>query len=306
MIQKNPIRIGTRDSQLALWQAHKVKNLLEQEGYECELIAVKSEGDLDLVTPLYAMGVQGVFTKTLDAYLLSNKIEIAVHSMKDVPVQLAKGIKQGAVLNRGAVEDIIVWKEKAYTAEELQEMNATIGTGSIRRKSQWLNKYPHHKIENLRGNVQTRLRKLEESNWIGAIFAKAGLERMELLEKEYTILDWMLPSPAQGALMIVCRYEDVLMQKALSALNNNTVAACVSQERDFLALLHGGCSAPIGAYCRVENDSFIFEGNIAQLDGSQLEYIRLEGSLKDQNIGKRAAEQLLERGADKIVAAIRQ
>src|SRR6187399_613181 len=158
------LRIGTRDSQLAVWQATLVQGLLKEAGVQSELVYMKSEGDIDTVTPLYALGVTGVFTKTLDAALLNNRIDIAVHSMKDVPVELAQGIQQAAVLKRASYKDIFVYKEGSDFLNDFNS-EATIATGSVRRIAQWLNRYPNHKIENLRGNVNTRLRKVEESNW---------------------------------------------------------------------------------------------------------------------------------------------
>src|SRR4051794_1224122 len=186
-----PLRIGTRDSQLAVWQATLVQGLLKEAGVLSELVYMKSEGDVDTVTPLYALGVTGVFTKTLDAALLNEHIDIAVHSMKDVPTQLAQGIQQAAVLKRASYKDIFVY---SHSADFLNDPNgkATIATSSIRRIAQWLNRYPNHKIENLRGNVNTRLRKLQENNWNGAIFAAAGLERIDLRPKNSLDLEWML------------------------------------------------------------------------------------------------------------------
>ncbi|MGZ5255987.1 MAG: hydroxymethylbilane synthase, partial [Flavitalea sp.] len=173
------IRIGTRESQLAVWQATQVKNILESKGYTTELVYIKSEGDIDLNTPLYEMGVQGVFTRSLDIAMLSNRIDIAVHSMKDVPTQLPKGIIQSAAMKRGPYRDLIVYKN---TTDFLDDKNSegNIATSSVRRIAQWLNRYPKHQVHNLRGNVNTRLRKLSEENWNGAIFAQAGLERINL------------------------------------------------------------------------------------------------------------------------------
>lgn len=300
-----PIRIGTRDSPLAMWQAQKVQQLLTEQGLTSELVPVKSEGDLDLVTPLYAMGVQGVFSKTLDAFLLSNHIDIAVHSMKDVPVQLAQGIVQAAVLKRASTEDVIVWKDQSYSFEDLEKMDATIGTGSIRRQSFWHKRYPHHQVENLRGNVQTRLRKLQESNWVGAIFAKAGLERMEMQDLNMTSIDWMLSAPAQGAILVVCRGEDEDLRKTIETINHAPTAICVKEERNFLAALHGGCSTPIGAKATVVNDTIQLEGCISNLAGTEMMHISKTAGLQDSSIGDLCAQELLSKGADVIVQEIR-
>ncbi|NBS19897.1 MAG: hydroxymethylbilane synthase, partial [Flavobacteriia bacterium] len=192
------LRIGTRDSPLALWQAKKVGALLEAKQINTRLVPTKSEGDLNTTQPIYAMGIQGVFTKALDIALLENKIDLAVHSLKDVPTQLPKGLILAAVLERGSVTDVLVQTHKTSL-----ENQATIATGSLRRKAQWLHRYPQHHMVDLRGNVQTRMDKLFSSNWEGAIFAKAGLERVELLGSHYHELDWMIPAPAQGAIGVV-------------------------------------------------------------------------------------------------------
>src|SRR6476469_5739000 len=214
-----PLRIGTRESQLAVWQATLVQNLLKESGVASELVYIKSEGDLDTVTPLYQLGVQGVFTKTLDAALLNKRIDLAVHSMKDVPTLLAHGIQQAAVLKRASYKDIFVYKIDANFLKDPYS-TATIATSSIRRKAQWLHLFPKHQFENLRGNVNTRLRKVEENDWAGAIFAAAGLERINLRPQNSVDLDWMLPAPAQGAITIVCRDDDTFSLDVCNLLND--------------------------------------------------------------------------------------
>jgi hydroxymethylbilane synthase len=300
------IRIGTRDSQLAVWQATHVQNLLREQGIASELVLIKSDGDIDLVTPLYAMGVQGVFTKTLDAALLSNRIDIAVHSMKDVPIQLAQGIRQAAVLERANDKDLLIPKADAGFLSDLQS-TAVIATSSVRRKAQWLHRYPNHSITNLRGNVNTRLRKLSEENWSGAIFAAAGLERIDLRPANAVELDWMLPAPAQGAIMVVCREEDQATAEACSALNHDTTAYCVKMERDFLEVLMGGCSTPISARATLHQGRLDFKGNIFSLDGQSHFSIELEEPFDPDtvSIGQRAGRQLLQEGATEIITAIR-
>jgi hydroxymethylbilane synthase len=202
-----PIRIGTRESQLAVWQAMQVKEMLEVEGMAAVLVPIKSEGDIDLKTPLYEMGVQGIFTRSLDIALLNNTIDIAVHSMKDVPTQLPRGVAQAAVLKRGPVHDLLVYKGDADFLHH-RDSAARIATSSIRRQAQWLHRYPHHQIHNLRGNVNTRLRKLAEEDWQAAIFAQAGLERIGLRPEKSIVLEWMLPAPAQGAIVVAARAND--------------------------------------------------------------------------------------------------
>ncbi|MCC6187082.1 MAG: hydroxymethylbilane synthase, partial [Chitinophagaceae bacterium] len=286
---QKPIRIGTRDSKLALWQANTVQALLESQGLQTELVAVKSEGDLDLVTPLYAMGVQGVFTKTIDAFLLSNKIDIAVHSLKDVPTQLAQGTIQAAVLTRASHKDLFVPHPNS------RDFNPSkIATGSVRRKAAWLNKYPESTIENLRGNVQTRMRKLEESDWGGAIFAAAGLDRMEMRNSNAIELDWMLPAPAQGAVMVACRAGENELFAHCQKFNNSDTEICVKIERDFLTTLMGGCSTPISALAEIANGSIRFQGNILTLDGKEKIEIESQCCLSEaKDFGIKMGHELL-------------
>lgn len=299
------LRIGTRESQLAVWQAELVKSQLAQNNIESELVFIKSEGDIDLITPLYEIGVQGIFTKTLDAALLSKRIDLAVHSMKDVPVQLAKGIVQAAVLKRASYKDILVYK---HDTDFLNDKNsvATIATSSIRRKAQWLHHYPNHAIANLRGNVNTRLQKVKDSNWNGAIFAAAGVERINVRPENSIDITWMLPAPAQGAIMIVCNEDDIETKAACATLNDAATALCTKIERDFLKALMGGCSTPISALAEIKNDKVHFKGNIFSLDGAT--FIATENTVSVNNaagLGIDSAKELLNKGADKITAAIR-
>ena len=299
------LRIGTRESQLAVWQAELVKTQLAQNNIESELVFIKSEGDIDLVTPLYEIGVQGIFTKALDAALLNNRIDIAVHSMKDVPVQLAKGIVQASVLKRASYKDILVYKN---TTDFLNDKNsvAIIATSSIRRKAQWLHHYPNHIIENLRGNVNTRLQKVKDNNWHGAIFAAAGVERINVRPENSIDLTWMLPAPAQGAIMVVCNEDDPATKAACAALNDEATELCTKIERDFLKTLMGGCSTPISALAEIKSNKLHFKGNIFSLDGT--EFLEAEKAVDINNaatIGVDAAKELLQKGADKITAAIR-
>lgn len=316
------IRIGTRNSQLAVWQATWVQQLLNQRGITSELVYIKSEGDLDLITPLYEIGVQGIFTKTLDAALLSNKIDIAVHSMKDVPTQLAKGICEAAVLKRASYKDILVYKDD-QVPEQLGYLNGewstnpthfslltshsfTIATSSVRRKAQWLNRYPQHHFDILRGNVNTRLRKLEESTWQGAIFAAAGLERIDLRPEKSIELDWMLPAPAQGAVMVVCREGEEEIFNNCYQLNHEATSICATAERLFLRELMGGCATPISALAEIKNNEIIFEGNVLSLDGKEKVSVSLSAPISTGAvIGTHAAKQLMEKGAAKIVHEIR-
>src|SRR5210317_101911 len=243
------IRIGTRESQLALWQANKVRKELAELGYESEIVPIKSTGDIILDKPLYELGITGVFTKNLDIAMLNGDIDIAVHSLKDVPTVLPEGIVQAAVLKRANYNDILVLKD---TEEFFGQPNATIATGSLRRKAMWLNRYPTHKVVDLRGNVNTRLQKLQDNDWNGAVFAAAGLERIGKRPKGAINLSWMIPAPAQGAIMVACLENDQYVKDACEQLNHYETQVCVGIEREFLNLLEGGCTAPIGALAYVD------------------------------------------------------
>ncbi len=312
------IRIGTRESQLAVWQATLVQQLLAKNNLLSELVFIKSEGDVDLQTPLYEIGVQGIFTRSLDIALINNKIDIAVHSMKDVPTQLAKGIAQSAVLPRASYKDIFVYKgalssisnQLGYINNEwcmpTDTIPFTIATSSIRRMAQWLNRFPNHHIENLRGNVNTRLRKVQDNNWNGAIFAAAGLERINLRPQNTIELDWMLPAPAQGAIMIVCREDDRFCLQECALLNDTATATCTKIERDFLRTLLGGCSTPISALAEIKEDIIYFRGNILSPDGNKK--VMIEKTLTSNQFdeaGKILAEEILTNGGQKIAASIR-
>ena len=294
---KKPIRIGTRESALALWQAHTLQNLLKKKGFETELVPIKSTGDLDLNQPLYEMGTTGIFTKTLDTALLNDRIDLAIHSMKDVPTLLAEGIQQAAVLTRGPVLDVIVKKSKL----DLNN-SSTIATGSLRRKAQWLAKYPNHTIVPLRGNIQTRLKKLQEGAWEGAIFAEAALARLEVNEDNVEVLDWMLPAPAQGALMIVCKSNDLELFNILQELNVEGAALCTKIERDFLRTLEGGCTAPIGAIATIEKDRVHFRGGVFSLNGKEkFTCIESQPVSNAVNLGVELAYKLLQNGAQDLL-----
>lgn len=297
------IKIGTRDSELALWQAHTVEKQLNDLGYATEIVAVKSTGDLILDVPLYELGITGIFTKTLDVAMLRGEVDIAVHSMKDVPTALPKGIVQAAVLERANVDDILVHKGNPdfYTDA------AIIATGSLRRQAQWLNRYPHHTVTDLRGNVNTRLKKLKESQWNGAVFAKAGLERINLLPDNHIILDWMIPAPAQGAMVVVAMENDNFCREVLAKLNHKPTEVATHIERQFLKRLEGGCTAPIGALASSIDDEIRFEGVLLSIDGKQKLHIEkvisADGDL--DNLGNLCAEELLQNGGVALMAEIR-
>lgn len=296
------IRIGTRDSQLALWQAHTVRDQLESLGYKTEIISVKSTGDLLLDKPLYELGITGIFTKTLDIAMINGTVDIAVHSMKDVPTRLPKGIVQSAVLPRANTQDILVYKDL-----EFLKSNGTIATGSLRRQAQWLNKYPTHKVVDLRGNVNTRLQKLQDNPWNGAIFAKAGLERIEVLPQNHIDLDWMVPAPAQGAMVVVSMENDTFSTDAVRQLNDSDTDICTHVEREFLQVLEGGCTAPIGALAKIDKDRLHFEGILLSLDGTQK--LSIKKSISPQNytdFGKLCAQEILNNGGKEMMIKIKK
>ncbi|MES2646723.1 MAG: hydroxymethylbilane synthase [Bacteroidota bacterium] len=311
------IRIGTRESKLAVWQAEQVQQQLAAHGFAAELVYIKSEGDIDLTTPLYAMGVQGVFTRSLDVALLNGRIDVAVHSMKDVPTQLPVGITQAAILPRGPVNDLIVFKNEltqniynnfdaAENSIDVTENDFTIATSSIRRKAQWLHRFGHHEVCNLRGNVITRLQKLQTEPWDAAIFAQAGLERIQVRPATSEVLNWMLPAPAQGAIMIVCRTADEPVKEATTLLNDSNTAICTKIERDFLRSLMGGCSTPISALATINDNSIQFKGNIFSTNGKEKAEVEKKFSLNEfENAGTVAANELLQNGGEAIAAAIR-
>jgi hydroxymethylbilane synthase len=296
----NKLRIGTRESQLALWQASLVKSLLKRHAVDSELIPIKSEGDLDLVTPLYAMGVQGIFTRSLDEALLNNKIDLAVHSMKDVPVQLPAGLSQAAVIERDNPYDLLV--QNPVNKHISVKGPSTIASSSLRRKAQWLYRYPSDIIEPIRGNVNTRLKKLAESNWRGAIFAAAGLERIGLRPPDAQQLEWMIPAPAQGAVMVVCRSRDENIISRCQSIHHRQTAFCVQIEREFLAGLLGGCSTPIGALAELTGEDIFFRGNLLDPSGNKMFSIEKRVSIElASSLGSSAARELLDNGGREIL-----
>ena len=305
MNSNKTIRIGTRDSELALWQAHTVQKKLNDLGYKTEIIAVKSQGDIILDKPLYELGITGIFTKTLDIAMINGQVDIAVHSMKDVPTALPIGIVQAAVLERANTLDILVHKGNL----NFLEGNAIIATGSLRRQAQWWNKYPNHTVVDLRGNVNTRLQKLAESDWNGAVFATAGLERINLKPENFITLDWMIPAPAQGAMLVVAMANDEFSRQALNELNDIDTEVCTHIERQFLKTLEGGCTAPIGAlatYCDLE-DTFIFKGALLSIDGKQKLEIEKIVPVEDwKKLGFNCASEILEKGGAELMKVIKE
>ncbi|MDC3319475.1 hydroxymethylbilane synthase [Flavobacteriaceae bacterium] len=295
------IRIGTRDSELALWQANKVQRMLNELGYETDIVSIKSTGDIILNKPIYELGITGVFTRNLDIALLNNTIDIAVHSMKDVPTVLPDGIIQAAVLKRANYSDIIVLKD---TEEFFARKEAIIATGSLRRKAMWLNRFPTHTIVDLRGNVNTRLKKLDDNNWDGAVFAAAGLERIGKRPRGAVNLSWMISAPAQGAIMVASLAEDDYIKDACEQLNHYETEVCVTIERDFLHRLEGGCTAPIGAIAYVDEKTqeVNFKGVLLSKDGKKkIEVAKTAPLNKHRYLAQDCADYVINRGGKQLI-----
>jgi hydroxymethylbilane synthase len=284
------LRLATRSSRLALWQTNAVVSRLTRLGSRCETVSLNSTGDIDLVKPIYELGVQGVFTKELDIALLNGDADAAVHSLKDIPIVLAKGLRIAAVLERASFQDILITKKEFRNGDQ----PFTLATSSIRRKAQWLEKYPHHRMENVRGNVETRIKKLHDSDWDGLLMAKAAVDRLDLKLQHTLALEWMLPAPGQGAIAIVCREDDEDTIYQLIPLNHVATATVVGAERQFLHELKGGCSAPISALASIENNLLNFNGAVHSLDGkSSFHLSKKFPKTSFSEAGKIAAEEVL-------------
>lgn len=300
------IRIGTRDSELATWQATQVSEQLQKTGHQTEIVFVKSEGDIDLTTPLTEMGGKGVFTKALDDALLEDRIDLAVHSYKDLPTENPLPLVVSAVMKREDPRDSLVAPKGTDFLDD-PTVQATIATSSNRRRAQWLHRYPNHEITNIRGNVNTRLRKVDENGWHGAIFAAAGLKRINLDHHISAYLDWMIPAPAQGAMAVMVREDDDKLIEITSALNHSETELCTGIERDLLNEMEGGCSAPVGAYAWIQEDQVIFQAVALKIDGSLQYDIEMTAPVTDaRELGREAARKLLNQGADKLVEEMKK
>jgi len=297
------IRIGTRNSPLAMWQAKEVEQKLQNLGYETVLVPVLSSGDKNLNQPLYSLGITGVFTKDLDIALLNNEIDIAVHSLKDVPTILPKNIEISAVLERDFPQDVLVRKSSSKN-KDLSELK--IATSSLRRRAFWSEKFPNTQFSDIRGNVQTRLKKLEEGDFDATLFSLAGIKRMEM-GLEYEMLDFMISAPSQGVVAISSRVDDVKTKAILQKINHKTTQICVEIERNFLRTLEGGCTAPIGAIAVFEENKIKFSGRLNSLDGSKTINVVEEFEYDDsENYGKKFAEFVLENGGKEMMEEIKK
>jgi len=292
------LRIGTRRSKLALWQANYVQQLLKKSGYVSEIIEIESFGDKIQDIPIHKLGDKGVFTKALDTALLNKDIDLAVHSLKDVPTEFEENLTLASVPTRENPLDVLVRPLKRQNSNK-----NIIATGSVRRKAFWLNKYPNYKITGLRGNVQTRIVKVDKNNWTGGIFAFAGLKRLRLSDRISETLDWMLPAPSQGALGIVCRSNDEKNLSIFRMLEDEFIRKCVDTERLFLNTLESGCSSPVGALTTYKDGIFSFNGAILSKDGGEKLEIHENLHVNKYNLewGKHLAKKLIEDGAFKLL-----
>ncbi|MCT4304442.1 hydroxymethylbilane synthase [Elizabethkingia anophelis] len=294
------IKIGTRNSPLAMWQAERVASQLQTLGHKTELVPVVSTGDKNLQQPLYALGITGVFTKDLDIALLNKEIDIAVHSLKDVPTALPTGVIISAVLERDFPEDVLIRNPKAKD-KDISELS--VATSSLRRKAFWLNQYPNTPFSDIRGNVQTRLKKLEDGLADATLLSLAGIKRMEM-DIEYEYLPFLLQAPSQGVVCCASLVENEELTSILAQINHEETYKCTKVERDFLRHLEGGCTAPIGARATISGNSITFEGRIASLDGSK-EIDLKEIAEWNDDLGVRFAQQVLDNGGKAIMEEIK-
>lgn len=297
-----PIIIGTRGSELALWQANKVKELLAEKGHESELKIIQSTGDKDRKAKLHEMGLVGVFTKELDDALLLGEIDVAVHSLKDVPTSPPKGVVQCAVLERANPYDVLISSSKFKETKKF-----TLASGSLRRRAFWQNKYPEHVLENLRGNVPTRIEKIDSEAVDGVILAKAGLDRLGLAPKNVEILDWMTPAPAQGIVGVFCLNKSKKLKASLAEINDKNTEICAQVERDLLKALEGGCTAPIGAHAQIVKRSVEVKASLISEDGKIHVYqVNKKGLNACDKLGKETAKAILANGGKELMEALKE
>ena len=297
------IRIGTRNSPLAMWQAKEVEQKIQNLGYETSLVPVISSGDKNLNQPLYSLGITGVFTKDLDIALLNNEIDIAVHSLKDVPTLLPQNLEISAVLERDFPQDVLVRKSSSKN-KNLAELK--IATSSLRRRAFWLEQFPETEFSDIRGNVQTRLKKLEEGDFDATLFSLAGIKRMEM-ELDFEFLDFMISAPSQGVVAIANRIDDVEIKDVLQQINHKETQICVEIERNFLRTLEGGCTAPIGAIAKFEDNKIYFKGKLNSLDGAKTLNLVEEFEYNEtENYGEEFAEIILDKGGREMMQEIKK
>ncbi len=299
-----PLRLGTRGSQLALWQARYVASRLEPivAPRPVELVIIETDGDRVQDKPLSAMGGFGVFTKAIQEALLDNRADVAVHSLKDLPTMPVPNLILTATPPRGPFGDAFV-SLKYQNIDEVPN-GATLATSSLRRKAQLLNQRPDLQIVDLRGNVETRLRKLEENDWAGIILAEAGLVRLGLGHRISSILNptWMLPAVGQGAIGLECRADDHETRHLVEGVSDSATMARVLAERSMLYALGGGCLVPIGTYSHIQGDELHLRGSVLSPDGRRKIVASHFGKVTEPiGIGQELAAQLLAEGAGEIL-----
>ncbi|MBQ4847812.1 hydroxymethylbilane synthase [Pseudoalteromonas sp. MMG005] len=305
--QTNILRIATRKSALAMWQAEFVKARLEHfhPSLTVELVPMSTQGDIILDTPLAKIGGKGLFVKELEQAMMDGRADIAVHSMKDVPVDFPEGLALHTICEREDPRDAFV--SNAYkTLDELPQ-GAVVGTSSLRRQCQIRALRPDLQIKDLRGNVNTRLAKLDNGQYDAIILAAAGLLRLAMPERiaAYIEPEMSLPANGQGAVGIECRIDDVRVQALLAPLEHTTTRIRVNAERAMNRRLEGGCQVPIGAYAEVDGDTVHLRGLVGAVDGSEILHAQLSGPVEQaKQIGIALAEQLLAQGADKVLAEV--
>ena len=297
------LKIGTRNSPLALWQAYEVESKLKTLGFETEIVPIISSGDKNLNQPLYALGITGVFTKDLDIALLNKEIDIAVHSLKDVPTQLPYNIQISAVLERDFPEDVLV---RNVDSEPLDIEVLKIATSSLRRRAFWLKEFPETEFTDIRGNVQTRLKKLDDGIADATIFSLAGIKRMNL-DITYEQIPFLLQAPSQGVVAIASLSDNDKLNERLKTISHKETEICVTIEREFLKTLEGGCTAPIGAKAEMLDGQIRFIGRLCSLDGKNcIETDEIFDWNDSENFGEKIALKVLENGGKELMEEIRK
>lgn len=300
-----PIRIGTRNSPLAMWQAYTVEQKLKDLGYLTQIIPITSHGDKNLIQPLYKMNIVGVFTKDLDIALLNKEVDIAVHSLKDVPTILPENIELSAFLERDYEQDILIRNPSSHKKKgDFNDLY--IGCGSLRRRAFWKTQYPNVMFDNIRGNVQTRLNKLKSDDLDGTIFSLAAIKRLNL-PLPYEVLDFIIPAPAQGVVAVTSLKTNTRITEVLTKINHKKTQVCVQIERDFLNELEGCCTTPIGAIAKIENENIHFRAGVVSLDGNDKVWLDETFPIIERSLqGKKLAKKAKKMGADKIIEEIKR
>ncbi len=311
MMKKNKVVIGTRGSKLALWQAEWVKAELQalNPGLEIELNKIKTTGDKILDVPLAKVGGKGLFVKEIEEALQRGEADLAVHSMKDVPTEFPEGLYLAVICEREDPRDAFIAQNKEQRAGSLKDLpqGATVGTSSLRRSCQLLSKRPDLKIVQLRGNLETRFRKLDEGQFDAMILATAGVKRLGWQQRITEVIEpqTSLPAIGQGAVGIECRINDEFINKLIAPLNHKETSICVRAERALLKRLQGGCQVPIAAYATIKDGRLIMDGLVGSVTGDRIIKEHLEGKIEDaETIGITLGEKLLSKGADKILAEV--